>query len=66
MNILLDTHALLCWFTNDQRLSSPARDAISDDANAVFVSAASAWEIATKQRLGMLAQVPDVLRRFPG
>lgn len=64
MNILLDTHALLWWFTNDKRLSSTARDVISDDANAVFVSAASAWEIATKQRLGKLEEVPEATARF--
>ena len=64
MRLLLDTHALLWWFTDDGRLTPLARDAIADDSNEIFVSAASAWEIATKQRLGKLDQVPDATRRF--
>ena len=64
MQVLLDTHALLWWFTDDERLSSDARTVIGDEANDVFVSAASAWEIATKQRLGKLAEVPQAASRF--
>ena len=54
MRILLDTHALLWWLDGDRRLSRKARAAIGDERNAVFVSAASAWEITTKARLGKL------------
>ena len=64
MRLLLDTHALLWWQTDDDRLSDRARDAIADEANEVHVSAASAWEIATKQRLGKLDEAPDAARRF--
>jgi PIN domain nuclease of toxin-antitoxin system len=64
MRLLLDTHALLWWFTDDGRLSDTARRAIGDEANEVFVSAASAWEIATKERLGKLDGVPDAAARF--
>lgn len=64
MRLLLDTHALLWWFTDDDRLSPAARLAIADESNEIFVSAASAWEIATKQRLGRLDQAPDATRRF--
>jgi PIN domain nuclease of toxin-antitoxin system len=53
--LLLDTHALLWWLAGDARLSAPARAAIRDSAATVWVSAASAWEIATKVRLGKLA-----------
>lgn len=53
--LLLDTHTLLWWVTGDPQLSAGARAAIGDGAAAVFVSAASAWEIATKVRLGKLA-----------
>ena len=49
--LLLDTHVVLWWRTNDPRLTVPARDAISA-ASLVFVSAASAWEIAIKSALG--------------
>jgi PIN domain nuclease of toxin-antitoxin system len=54
LNLLLDTHALLWWLAGDAALSMPARTAIEDIGNDVFVSAASAWEIATKFRLGKL------------
>lgn len=64
MRVLLDTHALLWWFTDDDRLSKTARDVIGDNANSVFVSAASAWEIATKQRLGKLDAVPEAVGRY--
>ncbi|OOG24918.1 twitching motility protein PilT [Thioalkalivibrio denitrificans] len=64
MRILLDTHALLWWLTNDSRLSANARAAIGGLENAVLVSAASAWEIATKHRLGKLEIGGEVLQRF--
>ena len=54
MRLLLDTHALLWWLAGDERLSEQARTAIADPANEVYVSAASAWEVTTKHRLGKL------------
>jgi PIN domain nuclease of toxin-antitoxin system len=64
MRLLLDTHALLWWLTDDPQLSPTARSAIADQTNDVLVSAASAWEIATKHRLGRLPIGGEVLRRF--
>jgi PIN domain nuclease of toxin-antitoxin system len=52
--LLLDTHALIWWLAGDARLAARARDAIDGHRAQVFVSAASAWEIATKVRLGKL------------
>ncbi len=54
MRLLLDTHALLWWLAGDESLSTLARTAIASDENEVFVSAASAWEISTKHRIGKL------------
>ena len=54
MRVLLDTHALIWWLAGDDRLSRSARATIADESNEVFVSAASAWEISTKHRLGKL------------
>jgi PIN domain nuclease of toxin-antitoxin system len=54
MRLLLDTHALIWWLAGDQLLSRVARAAIRDEDNEIFVSAASAWEITTKHRLGKL------------
>jgi len=54
MNLLLDTHAFL-WVVDDSpALSREARREISNGRNLVFVSAATAWEIAIKQLLGKL------------
>ncbi|MBK5970975.1 MULTISPECIES: type II toxin-antitoxin system VapC family toxin [Thiorhodovibrio] len=64
MSALLDTHAFLWWVTDSPDLSGPARKIIADEDNAIFVSAASAWEIATKVRLGKLSGVPGVVDRF--
>ena len=56
MRILLDTHALIWWLTdNNRQLSEVARNAISDESNDIFVSAITAFEITTKHRLGKLA-----------
>ena len=64
MRLLLDTHALLWWFTDDPRLPEQVRNEIANPDNAVFASAASAWEIATKQRIGKLMEVPDATFRY--
>jgi len=56
--LLLDTHALLWCLADDPALSARARRAIVEPDNAVYVSAASAWEISTKVRLGRL---PDFI-----
>ncbi len=54
MRLLLDTHAFIWWFSGDSRLSIPARQTIADDSNNILISAAAAWEIATKHRLDKL------------
>ena len=54
MRVLVDTHAFLWWLAGNRRLSAAARDVIDNPDNSVLVSAASAWEIATKHRLGKL------------
>lgn len=54
MLVLLDTHAFLWWNNDDAALGPVARSAIADGENIVFLSAASAWEIATKRANGKL------------
>lgn len=66
MRLLLDTHALLWWWANDPLLSEAARAAMLDEANEVHVSAASDWEIATKQRIGKLPMWPMPSGGFAG
>jgi PIN domain nuclease of toxin-antitoxin system len=60
MKLLLDTHALLWWLADDPKLTREARAAISKRSCAVFVSAASAWEIAIKQALAKLEAPSDL------
>jgi PIN domain nuclease of toxin-antitoxin system len=54
MHFLVDTHVLLWAFNGDSALSPRARRVIEDGGNEILVSAASAWEIATKVRMGKL------------
>ena len=61
MRLLLDTHALLWWLAGDAALSATARAAMEDEGSEIFVSAASAWEIATKHRLGKLPGVSAIV-----
>lgn len=53
MRLLLDTHIVLWWRANDPNLGADVRTAIVH-ADAVLVSAASAWEVAIKVALGKL------------
>jgi len=64
MRLLLDTHALLWWWLDDPVLPSRVIAAIEDSDNNVFVSAATAWEIATKVRKGQLLEMRDRMERF--
>ena len=50
----------------NERLSQRARRSIEDDANEVLVSAASAWEITTKHRLGRLPSAGALALDIPG
>ena len=60
MTLLLDTHALLWWLSASPLLSEAARKAIADQDSSVFVSAASAWEIAIKHNAGRLRAPSDI------
>ena len=60
MKVLLDTHTLLLWLAGDETLSTKALHVIASPKTTVYVSAASAWEIAVKKALGKL-QAPDDL-----
>jgi PIN domain nuclease of toxin-antitoxin system len=64
VRVLLDTHALLWWWTDSPSLSSTAREVIAAPTNEIFISTASVWEIRTKQRLGKLALIPDLSVQF--
>ncbi len=54
MKLLLDTHALLWWLSDDRRLGQRGRTLIADPGNDILVSVASLWEIVVKLRIGKL------------
>jgi PIN domain nuclease of toxin-antitoxin system len=62
---ILDTRVFLWWLFNDARLSYTAREIIQDSANDLLISAASAWEIATKHRIGKLPEAESVVQSLP-
>jgi PIN domain nuclease of toxin-antitoxin system len=66
LRALLDTHTLLWWLSDDPALTRGARKTIADTKNGLIVSAASAWEIATKVRLGRLPSAADLAADFVG
>ncbi len=67
MRLLLDTHALLWWLADDDRLGARARELIEDPGNDVIVSVVSLWEIVVKVRVGRLEadirEIADVVQR---
>lgn len=61
MRLLLDTHALLWWALDDPKLSRPAYAGIAGPTSLVHVSTVSAFELATKHRLGKLPTAGGLL-----
>jgi PIN domain nuclease of toxin-antitoxin system len=66
VRLLLDTHALLWWFSADPALPASSRRLIAQSDSSIFISAASAWEIATKFRLGKLPTASELVQDFEG
>jgi PIN domain nuclease of toxin-antitoxin system len=66
MRILVDTHTLIWAAIASPQLSSTARAMIEDEDKELFVSAATAWEIATKVRLGRLPEARELEVDFLG
>jgi PIN domain nuclease of toxin-antitoxin system len=64
VKLLLDTHVLLWALLEPQKLSPEMRRALEDSDNTILVSAATAWEIATKWRLGKLRQAQAVVDQY--
>lgn len=52
MRLLLDSHIVLWWDTDLNKLSDDQRDAISDSSNQIFVSVATVWELGIKRTSG--------------
>lgn len=66
MRLLLDTHTFIWWMTNDRALPASARRTIGDEDNEIFLSAATAWEMAIKHKIGKLPIVAGFIADVPG
>ena len=66
MRVLLDTHVVLWAATATEMLSPRAAEVLADEGTEAYISAASAWEIATKVRLGKLLGAEALERDFVG
>jgi PIN domain nuclease of toxin-antitoxin system len=64
MTYLLDTHTIIWAGSGDRRLGAAARAVLADESAVFLVSAASAWEIATKVRLGKLPEAKSLEADF--
>ena len=63
---MLDTHALIWWLTDDERLPRLTYREIADEGNDKLVSAASVWEMAIKYRAGKLEEAGRLVLDMPG
>ena len=64
MKLLIDTHAALWLFNEHENLSAAVREHLLDEANELYISIASAWEIAIKHSLGRLHEFSGGVKRF--
>ena len=64
VSYLLDTHILLWWLFNDPKLNAECRDIIRNPAHRILVSNVSAWEIATKYRIGKLPEAKQIVEEY--
>jgi len=64
MKILVDTHVALWLFNDYENLSQTASDCLRDEKNELYISIASAWEVAIKYGLGKLLEFNGGVKRF--
>lgn len=64
VSYLIDTHILLWWAFDSPQLKANSRAIISNPEHLIFVSSASAWEIATKYRLGKLSKAKNLVENY--
>lgn len=64
ISYLIDTHILLWWLFNEPKLDNTCRKIISNPDHRIFVSTVSAWEIATKYRIGKLPEAKELIEQY--
>jgi PIN domain nuclease of toxin-antitoxin system len=63
VSLLLDTHVVLWWLTDDPTLSDDIKTRLDHDPD-VYVSSATVWEVAIKHSVGKLAEPADLPERI--
>jgi len=63
---LLDSHVLLWWWFEPERLSQAVQILLADPATTVLVSAASVWELSLKHHQGRLPELQQAIGDLPG
>ena len=63
---LLDSHALLWWWFDPDRLSTAVRELLINPSTPVLVSAASVWELSLKHHQGRLPELSGAITDLPG
>ena len=58
---LLDSHVLLWWWFEPERLSNPVAALLGNPSTAILVSAASIWELSLKHHLGKLPELQSAI-----
>ena len=64
ISYLIDTHILLWWLFDDPKLDNTCRKIINNPDHRIFVSSVSAWEIATKYRIGKLPEAKEIVEQY--
>lgn len=64
ISYLIDTHILLWWAFDKAKLEDDSRAIIANQNNLIIVSSASAWEIATKYRIGKLPKAKKLVENY--
>ncbi|BAZ09326.1 PilT domain-containing protein [Calothrix sp. NIES-4071] len=64
VSYLIDTHIFLWWLFDDPKLNNDCRKIIGNPDNNIIVSSVSAWEIATKYRIGKLPEAKQVVEEY--
>jgi PIN domain nuclease of toxin-antitoxin system len=63
MSLLLDTHVVLWWLTDDSTLAAEVKERLDHEPD-VYVSPATIWEVAIKQSIGKLDKPTDLPERI--
>ncbi|MES2204427.1 MAG: type II toxin-antitoxin system VapC family toxin [Pseudomonadota bacterium] len=58
---LLDTHVLLWWLTEPNKISNTGQQIIANRNNTIFISSISFWEMSIKNSLGKLTLPNNIL-----